>query len=1445
MHSRLLLPCLLVFLLPACHQRKVVGVNDPSHGVKIQEVTGVPVVFNDSITPPPMIKAGMPVVVPVKKPKGIAFGSDVCLVHEMAVDLHFDLSSFPVYAGGKNVYQSVENPVIEPVITVMGVPETIMAKDMKSKERNPSNFSYFNSKHGLPTSVVRDLLVDQLGQLWIATTGGVCRYDGRNFYKYTRKQGLLQNDIPALFEDRSGNIWFASYGGILSRFDGKQLTQYTYKDNIVFCITQDSRGNLWFGTKEGGVYYFDGEAFHDIEWGQGSVPKIVNTIVENPDGNIWIGTSEGVFIYDWTNIYRTGVSKPCGAIALDSLGQPWLGIENEIYHYNGSGYVRWIPEGCSFHSSITELYFDSFGMLWVGTANNGVARFDGKALSMFDHNSGFPGKRIENIVQDKTGNIWIGYSEGVCRYGGNLFTQYAENKNVAFTNVKEVFYDSKGRMWISSDGAEGVLCIDRDQIFEFGQEEGFRLSNPWSITEDSTGTIWFAQWNGGLCAFDGNTFSHYTIKQGLLSDSIWSIAADAAGNIWCTTNIGISKLAHDRSSFTNYTAEHGFGLDYRSITAGLHHDVWMTNDATGLIHFRNEPEGKIERYTIPGCCTGDLMFDHNGYLWFGAYENGLFCFDGKRIYHFTPEGLRAQNTFNNIEQDHQGNLWFATFASGLFKLDYRKFEDWKMQADSLFTSDSLWYPTDYSDLFSGFGSEEGFQAPIVMARASTKDDEGNLWFGTNDRIARVNASPEYVDSVRPLIKVTSIKLFNEQVDWLAVKHGKQRPIAENIDLGHIDFDSTSSLYNLPVDLKLPFADNNLNFEFGVVNLASRKNMVYQYMLEGIDKGWSTPTYNTVINYGHLSPGRYTFKVKGKSGYGYWSDISAFPFLIRPPWWRTWWAYLFYVVSLGALIYYFRRYELHRQQLRHHLELEKVEASKLKELDVVKSRLYTNITHEFRTPLTVILGMAEQIEKKPQQSVHDRIGLIRRNGRQLLSLVNQMLDLSKIESHQMKIHEIQSDIITYLRYIVESFHSMADAKDIQLKVIHPPGPIMMDYDPVKILQIISNLLSNAIKFTPAGGEIRLAIAEEDDHLKIKVSDTGIGIHADQVPFIFSRFYQADSSSTREGEGTGIGLTLTQELVKLLGGTIAVESQLNIGTNFTIELPVKRTAPIQTDIQIIEEGSVPSIHQNGVAEANTPEEISLNGDLPLLLIIEDNVDVTTYLVSCLEGQYQIVTAVNGQLGIDKALEIIPDIIITDVMMPLKDGFEVCDTLKKDTLTSHIPIIILTAKATVEDRIAGLERGADVYLAKPLHQEELIVQLRNLITSRQKLQERYRQIEAPVAQASPDEKIEDAFLLKFRNLIEAELDNADLSIDDMCRKMMMSRTQIHRKITALTDRSTSLYIRSIRLQHGKKLLQTTDLNVSEVAYRVGFDDPKYFSRVFQEEFQMAPSEAKVIQA
>lgn len=518
-----------------------------------------------------------------------------------------------------------------------------------------------------------------------------------------------------------------------------------------------------------------------------------------------------------------------------------------------------------------------------------------------------------------------------------------------------------------------------------------------------------------------------------------------------------------------------------------------------------------------------------------------------------------------------------------------------------------------------------------------------------------------------------------------------------------------------------------------------------------------------------------------------------------------------------------------------LKKDKERADRLSELDIAKTRLYTNITHEFRTPLTIIMGASDLVKGNESEKT-----LIKRNSEQLLQLINQMLDLSKLEGGATKLDSQQGNIIPFIEYLVESYQSLADSKHIRLTFYSELKEIQMDYDLDKMQQIVSNLISNAIKFTPESGKVVVHAKQEfiegKSQLILIVTDNGNGIPIEDVPHVFDRFFQVDTSDIRRSEGSGIGLALVKELVQLMKGKIDVTSKINEGTIFTVQIPVSKEAPLQTKTAKKIQSIVPP------GAFSVEESISFfqppTDDLPLVLIIEDNKDIVSFLRSCLQNNYTIEVAYNGQKGIDKALDIIPDIIISDVMMPEADGFTVCKTLKTDERTSHIPIILLTAKATQEDKLQGLGSGADAYLNKQFQKEELEVRLQKLIELRKLLQHRYQN-------GSPDQiatkNKEDEFIQKLRSIILEDIEDDTFSINDLCRSIGLSRMQVHRKLKALTGIPATAFIHSVRLQEAYKLLSNTELNVSEIAYRVGFSNHSYFTKLFVQQYGKTPSEIR----
>jgi signal transduction histidine kinase/DNA-binding response OmpR family regulator len=544
------------------------------------------------------------------------------------------------------------------------------------------------------------------------------------------------------------------------------------------------------------------------------------------------------------------------------------------------------------------------------------------------------------------------------------------------------------------------------------------------------------------------------------------------------------------------------------------------------------------------------------------------------------------------------------------------------------------------------------------------------------------------------------------------------------------------------------------------------------------------------------------------------------------------------MTFSALFYYSSQVE----------KLKIEEKKRLSELDSFKTTFYNNITHEFRTPLTIILGMAEQIDRNPEKWSTKGVEMIKRNSLQILSLTNQMLDLSKLDAKLMPVDLIQDDIISYLTYLVESFHSLAEEKGIKIIFRHSEEVIKMDFDPTKILDIFSNLLSNAIKFTPKNGQVKvtvsIVITNLEPHLVLTVMDNGAGIHPDHISKVFDRYFQSNQHSDQLIEGTGIGLSLTRELINLLNGKITLESKLKKGSTFTVYLPITRRAPIQKvcfepDKFLSKSNSIQKAESFNCSTGGPEKRLSL-------LIVENNPDVVHYLYSILSAEYEIEVAQNGQIGLDKALKLIPDLVISDVMMPVMDGFEFCNKLKKDLRTSHIPIIILSAKSDTISKLIGLETGADAYLSKPFIPKELNIRIKQLIDLRKSLQNRYKVITTSPYFAKTDVtsplNIEDNFMKKVHQKFILHISDEEYGIAQLCQSLAMSRSQLYRKFAALTNTTVHNYIRRVRLSKAQELLKSTELNVSEIAYDTGFKNISHFSRVYSEEFGIAPSKERI---
>jgi signal transduction histidine kinase/ligand-binding sensor domain-containing protein/DNA-binding response OmpR family regulator len=1269
----------------------------------------------------------------------------------------------------------------------------------------------------LSNNAVNTVYQDTTGIVWVGTYGGLDRYDEEtetftSFMPMPEDRENGKNIITALMEDGEETFWIGSAAGIFffDRTD-KRFLPFDKKPDIpenyqqISCFHQDGEGNIWFGTLKGLFEYTKKKElvparWSDIEHEDSLMNDAVTSIQEvNDNGNhiLWIATRNGLVNYDL-------IQKRFVRIVIDPSS----------------------PYGLS-NNSISDLWLNNAGILWIATAWSGVNKLDTRG-NPFRHvrlQSGDPdlSYSASSFCMDKNGYLWVGACEGGLFKFDRLYNklaQYNTNKvsfvdvGTVITNFEDCIYeDFENNLWIGLGGWGPAIFDRKTESFRYlecdlppGQERPIRISD---ILEDHCGILWFATY--GLYKKEKNESRfapiHLVDNELLKQSAIYDLYEDKEENIYIGTyEDGLFCLrSQDRDSmhFTRYGTE-----EYES--RGLY----------------RTPIYKIYE-------------DHNGTVWVAS---------GRGLSKFNPQ----KNQFELIEDttglfsegilevfgDHQGNLWLSNYTKGLIR--YRP-ETGNIKIFS--TSDGL--PFDNIVPLYWYQSTDG----RIFIGGWMGDGNGFFYF-----------NPDDISDNRhiPNIVITSFNIANKP------------------------FSADSSI-SAKKNLTLKHNQNFFSFQCAALDYANPEKNQYAYYLEGLDEGWIYPGNRRYANYTSVPPGDYIFHVKGSNNDGYWNDRgTAITVTILPPPWKTWWAYTLYGLFMIGLFMAWRRYDLKRQHLKQALEIEHVEAEKLKELDSLKSRFFANISHEFRTPLTLILGPLERVASKTHDAESRQdLSIMQRSALRLQRLINQLLDLSRLEAGKMELNATRENIAGLVRSYVQQFESLARQKRIKLIFTAEQEEIIAFVDRDKIEKILYNLLSNAFKFTGAGGTVAVGVftppqspnkGGEGSHpitpdniaippfrggtkggVVIFISDTGKGIPQEQLSRIFDRFYMVDDSYRKDSEGSGIGLALTKELVELHHGVIEVESEVGIGTTFRVFFPVgswqsavgSTTSPPLPPL-LEERGRRGQRVKGGEVKLATRNlQPVTSKDAPLLLIVEDNADMRRYIRGYLDKTYAILEAEDGEQGLNMAMKHIPDLIISDVMMPKMDGFELCRKIKSDERTSHIPVILLTAKASDDSKIQGLETGADDYLYKPFNHHELIVRVHNLIEQRKKVHEHFINELGLAGKLIPEtdkiaySSLDEQFLVKAKRIVEENMANPDFSIDTFSKLAGMSRSQLHRKTTALFNLSPSEFVRSLRLSRAAQRLKQKSGTVSEIAFDVGFNNLSYFSRSFREQYGVLPSE------
>lgn len=1343
------------------------------------------------------------------------------------------------------------------------------------------HYQLLTTADGLSQGMVFDILQSRDGFIWIATKDGLNRYDGSRFKVFSPDPfdpfAIGGSEVQQIFEDSRGWIWVTLLDGmdVLDPVSGRfyHVNQADKKFLIGWkeSIAETPDGTIWLPDNDRIWKISPPKDLLAKAANQGSavIEPVYKTIpMSNLSGwsgeplkvqllhftkekELLVGTNHGLFRLDPTSeqIMPEALLPDCN---IEYLAEDKTGRILVRASHNNSNIWTLIQEGKALYNKpgspslfFSNPGFDDSGHLWAYTStnktiqkwetskflNNGVPELEIPPSVLNLENNG--GYGCTDFIVDKSGIVWVGTSG----YGVVKINDKGQKFKTALPgNAHRLIYeDPNGALYTGSFPFKKFLSKSFDRSAPNTDLPLFAANDkPTSLALDPAGNMWWMR-------KDGNQIYHMDaatkVKTAFPFEGV-VVICDRNGKLVSVNEKGL----HQFDPATLISQHFPFEKPQKRLSENSYFLFEDSDGALWIFGFEglikatpNQDTYRYEQYLNDPSDRNSLSINHvlsvcddplepSRYLWVGTKGGGLNRFDkqsGKFKKYDKEQGMPDNVVYGILAQDRPkgsqspGYIWMST-NKGLCRFDVR------------------------AESTKNFTIVDGLQDNEFNGASYLKTKDGYLIFGGINGINVFHPDSLRFNEHLPQTHIVGLQVNNQKMDIGIFRN----------------WDIDSQYPNIPIsqyrNITLAHNQNLLNFEFAALEFTNPAQNQYRYQLIGVDKEWVALGNKNSIQFANLAPGDYTFKVQGSNNDGVWSEQTAeLRFTIHPPWWATWWAYLLYIVLVAAGVWRYYQYLL-RQRFS---EQEKL---RLKELDDFKSRFFTNITHEFRTPLTVILGMSERVLSEGVTSSHtltiaQPLTLIKRSGENLLRLVNQILDLAKLESNALKINYIQGDVLTFIRYIAESLHSLANAQNLILRVESDQAKIIMDYDPERLLQIVHNLLSNAIKFTPSGGKVVLRVTSEGlgalpslkPMLNISVTDTGAGIPPEELPHLFERFFQAKNQEHAKAGGTGIGLSLTRELVKAMGGEIRVESTVGVGSTFWVKLPVTNSSVFEeksvkmeglTRSQSLNKEPRPlrTPHSEGLAPSQTPTSQTV-------LLIEDNPDVVEYLNACLKDQYHLDFAYNGQAGIEKALESIPDLIVSDVMMPFKDGFEVVEALKNDERTSHIPIILLTAKADVQSRLTGLRKGADAYLSKPFHQEELLVTADNLLDLRRKLQLKYQQqILAPETHATlaATAEMEDVFLQKVRAVIEAHYSEEDFGLPQLCQKIGMSRSQLFRKMKALTDIAPSDLIRTHRLNKAKSLLESGGANVAEAAWEVGFKDPSYFSKLYQEEFGEAPS-------
>ncbi|MDR1556390.1 MAG: response regulator [Tannerellaceae bacterium] len=1326
----------------------------------------------------------------------------------------------------------------------------------------------FTIKEGLSSSKITCIAQEDDGFFWIGTEDGLNRFDGYDFtiYKkqYADSLSLISNHITALFQDSRQRMWIATVAGLeyyepsVDGFINVSLNQpdRVVKQNQCVAIMEDRKGQVWFASSGVGVLRYSpdtGESFLFTPSPDGSSSSLCSayilSIAEDQQGNLWFGSQDkGISVYN-------PATETFQHYHTSNSGLPGDAVPDLRLLRDGNMLVATLKGGVAIYDTNKQLFMtypdvfnppytrsifcveeDERGKILIGTEGNGVFEFDPGARELRrypileEFSAEFNDAKISSLYIGRHNYVWIGLKYKGVFVAGNEHSGFRTirkiNNNLNSLNynyVTGITTDKDRDMWIATDGG-GLnryrLATRRFTCYTYRQDDPLSLRDNvvLSVLCDSRNRIWVGTYQGGLCLFDRQTenFIHFNTNEGisgeLQSDYIKSLQEDKEGILWLGTyGGGLTRFDPENHTFRTFRKHAGKGLadDYINILfADSKNRLWIgTNSGLSLLDIDTETFSVYGKESgLSNLSVYSIGESPEGTIWVGT-ANGLNRYDpGRNQFSWVfPASPRETAVINGIVPDDD-RLWLST-NRGIVAYSIRN-------ADIRV----------YSQSNSGIGSDEFLQGSYY------KSPDGEIFFGGITGLSSFYPS-EIQDSVTlQKVYITHLSISNEPVLINKEINGRL-VLTRNI--------------NESKKIKLRYSDKNFTLDFVAMGSYKPYSTVYACKLEGFDTDWVIYDYaHRSVTYTNLNPGTYTFRVKASSDPQIWGDEDTSLIIeIEPPLWRTWWAESLYVLLSLGIIYAVFRFTIIRIREKNELHIERIKVKQQEELNQVRTNFFTNISHEFRTPLTLIIGPLKRLISEDGSEERKKTGLlILRNAERLQHLINQILDLNKIEEGKMRLHVQELELVSFVSNCVNIFTELMRQKQISLTYVWNPDKIEAWYDPDMLDKCLNNLLYNAFKFTPHGGKIHVEVRKnEDGKILLTISDTGIGMNQETLTHLFDRFFQGDTHQNYTG--TGIGMHLTKTIIELHKGSISVQSEEGRGSAFFLTILPGKAHFKAEELRKKEEQSSSSTEEEAYMKelrelTSRPPEREGDTEPARLLLIEDNYDMRFYIRQELSASYLIEEAVDGKTGLDKARRLMPDLIITDIMMPEMSGTELCRILKSDPETCHIPIIILTAQDDMNHRLEGVESGADSFITKPFSTKYLQVRIEKLIEIRRRMKERFSKSIYMDAQEVTLTSMDERLLQKVIDYVRANIENPELSVEQMSRELGMSRTHLHRKLKALTGKSPVEFIKMIRMKQAAYLLTTGKLSVSEVGYKVGYNTPSYFSSSFNAYFGMSPT-------